>query len=206
MIRNPYIRVTSIFAVIVLFALTGCFGKSRPARFYTLSTVSEGKISKTGNSSPTTIAVGIGPVKLADYLDQSRIVTRTSDNVIKQADFDQWSGTLGDNLTNVLAENIGLLMGTGQVYIYPWRTYIPVDYQLIVDIVQFDGQPGKEVLLIARWSVLTGEENTLLMTKRSDIREKISGSGYPGFVAAQSRALGKLSQEIVEEIHDVNKK
>jgi len=196
--RTPFNSLSAAIGVIIIIALTGCFGKSKPARFYTLTAISDGRVTEADAASNA--AIGIGPVKIADYLEQSRIVTRSSDNVMKQADFDQWSGSLRDNLTNVLAENIGLLLGTGQVYLYPWRTYIPVDYQVTVDIVQFDGQPGKEVVLVARWSVLSGGENELITTKRTEIREKTSGSGYEAFVAAQSRALGKLSHDIAREI------
>ena len=205
MLRTPFFYVTTVIAAIILIALAGCLGRSKPARFYTLTSISEGMITQKGDNQASKIAIGIGPIKLADYLVQSRIITRTSDNMIKQAEFDQWNGNLRDNLTNVLAENIGHLLGTGQIYIYPWRTYIPIDYQVIVDIVRLDGQPGKEVVLIARWSVLTGEENNLITTRRSDIREKTATNGYNAFVAAQSRALGRLSKDVVEVIHSAAK-
>lgn len=201
MLKTAYFYVTTVSAVIIFIALAGCMGRSQPARFYTLTSISEGMNTQAADNQEGKIAIGIGPIKLADYLDQSRIITRTNENMINMGEFDQWNGTLRDNLTNVLAENIGHLLGTGQVYIYPWRTYIPIDYRVIVDIVRLDGQPGKEVVLIARWSVLKGEENNLITTRRSDIREKTAANGYQAFVAAQSRALGRLCNDVVEVIY-----
>lgn len=200
MLRTPFLYVSAATALLILIVLGGCLGRSQPARFYMLSPITGNPVNQAAGSQPANVAVGIGPIKVADYLDQSRIVTRTGDNVIKQAEFDQWAGTLSNNLTNVLAENIGHLLPTGQVYVYPWRTYIPIDYRILVDIIRFDGQPGGEAVLIASWSVLTGGENDLIATQRSDIREKTNGAGYQAYVAAQSRLLGRLSREIVEEI------
>lgn len=201
MSKTLFFYFTAALAVIMTLFFSGCMGKSQPPRFYTLTPLSEDTMKTAVAGSADIRAIGIGPVKLADYLNQSRIVTRSSDNMIKQAEFDQWSGSLRDNLINVMAENIGLQMVTWQVYIYPWRSYIPIDYQVTVDIVRFDGQPGKEVVLISRWTVLRGNDNELITTKRSDIHEQISGGGYQEFVAAQSRALARLSHEILEEIH-----
>jgi len=68
----------------------------------------EQAMSKSENPAQNA-AVGIGPIKLADYLDQSKLVTRTGDNRMIVAEYDQWAGSLKSNLTHVLAENIGFL-------------------------------------------------------------------------------------------------
>lgn len=193
-------HITAVFAVVMVMAFGGCMGKSQPPRFYTLSPISAGKRATAAKGPALDAVIGIGPVKLADYLDKSRIVTRNNGNRIIEAEFDQWSGSLKDNLTNVLTENIGYLLATDRVFIYPWRSYIPVDYQVTVDIIRFDGQPGKEVALVARWSVMSADEKKLFAVKRSDIREAAGNGGYEDLVAAQSKALASLSLQIVEAI------
>jgi hypothetical protein len=150
--------------------------------------------------------IGIGPIKLADYLDQSKLVTRNGDNRLVKAEFDLWAGALKDNLTNVLAENIGLLVPTERIYIYPWRLSEPMDYQIILDVVRFDGDLGKDAWLVARWSIVGGKDREVLEVGRSSIREPVTGSGYDALVTAQSRALAKLSHEIVEAIHAAGRK
>jgi uncharacterized protein len=149
--------------------------------------------------------IGIGPVKLADYLDQSMLVTRTSDNEAVKAQFDRWAGSLKDNFTNVLADNLGVLLSTERIYLYPWRVSVPIDYQVILDIVRCDGRLGEAVWLEVRWSLLGGPGNKLLKTHRSSIREPVSGADYAALVAAQSRALAKLSQEIAAAIQGAGK-
>ena len=149
--------------------------------------------------------IGIGPVKLADYLDQSMLVTRTSDNQAVKAEFDRWVGPFKDNFINVLADNIGFLLATERIYLYPWRITVPIDYQVVVDVVRCDGRLGDAAWLEARWSIFQGPEKKLIKTYRSNIREPVTGTDYAAVVAAQSRALAKLSQEIAEAIQQAGK-
>jgi uncharacterized lipoprotein YmbA len=149
--------------------------------------------------------IGIGPVKLADYLDQSQIVTRTSDNQVVKAEFDRWVGPFKDNFTNVLADNIGSLLSTERIYLFPWRQSVPIDYQVTVDVVRCDGRLGDAAWLETRWSIFKGPETKLLKTSWSSISEPVTGADYGDLVAAQSRALAKLSQEIVTAIQQAGK-
>jgi hypothetical protein len=64
---------------------------------------------------------------------------------------------------------------------------------------------GDAAWLEARWSILGGPEKKLLKTNRSSMREPVSGADYAAVVAAQSRALAKLSQEIAAAIQGAGK-
>jgi uncharacterized lipoprotein YmbA len=199
----PFSRTLPVILAIVAIFLGGC--RSQSPRFYTLSPIQEGQVTSTRKSPAQNAVVGIGPVKLADYLDQSMIVTRTSDNQAVKAEFNRWVGSLKDNLINVLADNIGVLLPTERIYLYPWRLSVPIDYQVAVDVVRCDGRLGDAVWLEARWSIFVGPEKKLLKTHRSSISEPVSGADYGALVAAQSRALGKLSQEIAAAIQSAGK-
>jgi len=67
------------------------------------------------------------------------------------------------------------------------------------------GRLGDAVWLEVRWSIFGGPERKLLKTNRSSMREPVSGADYAALVAAQSRALAKLSQEIAEAIQGAGK-
>ncbi len=206
MLNTRSFCLSAAIACCVFIILAGCTGKSQPSRFYTLTSMSEDQRGQAGAEQADDVAVGIGPVKVADYLDQTRIVTRTGDNNIDQAEFDQWTGSFKDNLINVLAENIGYLLRSDRISIHPWRSFMPIDYQVTVDIVRCDGELGKEVVLIARWNILRGEKQELATMKRSDIRVEFTGGSYEALVAAQSRALGTLGSEIVQAIQTAGQK
>ncbi len=149
--------------------------------------------------------IGIGPVKLADYLDQSMLVIRRSSNQAEKAQFDRWVGSFKDNFTNVLADNLSLLLSTDRIYLYPWRISVPIDYQVVMDVVRCDGRLGEAVWLEVRWSVVAGPEKKLIKIHRSNIREPVSGPDYGDVVAAMSRAVGTLSQEIAQAIRGAGK-
>ena len=63
-----------------------------------------------------------------------------------------------DNFTNVLADNLGVLLSTERIYLYPWRLSVPIDYQVILDIVRCDGRLGETVWLEVRWSIVGARE------------------------------------------------
>ncbi|MGA7578281.1 MAG: membrane integrity-associated transporter subunit PqiC [Desulfobaccales bacterium] len=198
----PVSRGLPIILAIAVIFLSGC--RSQSPRFYTLSPIPEDQ--EISRKSPAQNAViGIGPLKLADYLDQSMLVTRTSDNQAVKAQFDRWVGPFEDNFVNVLADNIGFLLGTERIYLYPWRTTVPIDYQVVLDIVRCDGRLGDAAWLEARWSIFQGPEKKLIKINRSSIREPVTGTDYAAVVAAQSRALAQLSQEIAEAIQKAGK-
>ena len=202
----PFFRCLPVILVICLLFLDGCLGRSQSPRFYALSPITEDKAMAKSDTPERDTRSVIGPIKLADYLDQSKLVTRTGDNRLVKAEFDLWAGAFKDNLTNVLAENIGLLLPTERIFIYPWRLAEPMDYQIILDVVRLDGDLGKEAWLVARWSILGGKNKELVAASRSNIREPVSGPDYNALVSAQSRALAKLSHEIVKAIQAASRK
>jgi hypothetical protein len=71
----------------------------------------------------------------------------------------------------------------------------------MLDVIRCDGRLGEDARLVARWIVYGGPNKKPLAVSRSSIREPVNGSDYAALVAAQSRALTKLSQEIVAAIH-----
>jgi uncharacterized lipoprotein YmbA len=197
---TPFFRSLTVILAIGALLSGGCLGRSPAPRFYALHPLPEDQAASTRTGPARHVVVGIGPLKVADYLDESQIVTRTGDHQLAKAEFHRWAGSLSDNLANVLTDNLGLLLPTDRIYRFPWRTSVPIDYQVVMDVVRFDGRLGEAAWLEARWSVLQGPERKLLKTRRAHIREPVTGPDYVSLVAAQSRALATLSQEIAQAI------
>lgn len=200
---TPFSRGFLVILAAVAILLVGCLSRSQTPRFYNLSAMQKDQVVVKSGSPAKNAVVGIGPIKIADYLDQSRLVTRTGDNQLIQAEYDRWVGSFKDDFANVLADNLGFLLPSERIYLYPWRTTVPIDYQVVVDVVRCDGRLGEAVWLEARWSVFQGADKKLIKTKRSSLREAVGGGDYAALVAAQSRALAALSQEIAQAIQGV---
>jgi len=187
----------------LLFVL-GC-ASSPPARFYTLSSLQEGGKELRESSSGQDLVIGVGPIKFPEYLDRAEIVTRSGSNKITLSHFDLWAGSLAEDFNQVLAENLSVLLSTENVIVYPRLRPGLAKYQITMDVIRFDGSLGGDVSLIVRWAILEGKERKTVSVRKSTIIEPSGAQGYEAMVAANSRALEKLSREIAEAIRTLAK-
>ena len=192
-----------LFGLGLLFVL-GCASSPSP-RFYTLSSLQGGGSERRESTPDQGPFITVGPIKFPEYLDRTEIVTRSSSNKITLSDFDLWAGSLEQDFSRVLAENLSVLLSTEIVTLYPRLHPESAKYQIGVDVIGFDGPLGGDVSLIARWAIVEGKERKLVFTRKSTIIEPSGAKGYEAMVAADSRALEKLSREIAEAIRALPK-
>lgn len=185
----------------LLVEISGC-ARSPSSRFYLLDSLSDSTPIPEGKKSSENrcVSIGIGPIEIPDYLDQTQIVTRVTANEIKLAEFDRWAEPLKDNIARVLAKNLSNLLCIEEISFFPWLREIPKDYRIEVKVIRFDGSPGNKVVLEAWWRLLSGDGKTLLQSKRSNFSELAGGRDYKPLVSAQSQILAGLSREIAESI------
>jgi uncharacterized lipoprotein YmbA len=150
-------------------------------------------------------ALGIGPVKLPAYLDRSEVVTRSSPNALRVAEFNRWAEPLEDNFTRVVAMNLGVLAATDSVSVYPWPRSVSVDYQVSVEVDRFDAGANNQVVLIARWQVLAGDGGRIVRSGRTVVTEPIASTDYEVLAGAMSAAAATLSREIAAAIPSARK-
>lgn len=184
---------------LLLMTFMAC-ASNAPSRFYVLS-------SLTGTGEETEMAgdernltIEVGPVELPAYLDRQQVVTRVSANELHLAGFDEWAEPLGDNFTRVLIENLSVLLSKDLFTIFPFRGPEPIDYQVEVEVIRFDGRLGGDASLMTRWSIFGEDDKKLLLTRKSSFKEATGGPGYEALVAAQSRTVEALSREIAGAI------
>jgi len=197
-VKNHFIL--SWVVVAIALGLVGC-ASSPDAKFYTLNTIERNVVSKPllkieGRS----IAVKVGPVTIPDTLDQSQIVTRSGSNMLVLDEFNRWGGDFQNDFQRLLGENISILLPTDRIILSQDVTLLPVDFQVIVNIREFDGQLGGTVTLNADWTVARQEKEKTVVAKKSVLQEKTDRADYEAYVAAQSRLLARLSREIADEI------
>ncbi len=190
-----------IFAALSL-GLGAC-ANDPPTNFYVLQALPETLTEEQQSEARQGVALGIGPVTLPQYLDRSQIVTRRSRNALTLQDFDQWAQPLTENFAKVLGQNLSLLIPTERIAYFPWRRATRVDYQIIVDVNQFEGIAANQALLVARWSVLGRDGERELLARQSRHVETAAGSGTEATVLALNKALDSLSEEIAEAVRQL---
>lgn len=199
MIRIPCARLT----IVVLAALTSFLGgcaSTRHANFYTLQPIPSAEKPPAQSAAPGFLSLGVGPVQFPDYLDRPQIVTRIGANEVKITEFERWAGDLNASFTNTLAENLSILLGADRVSTYPWQHSTKVNYQVTLDILQFDGTLGEHAVLIARWTIHGRDGRKSLFTNKSALRVPVTGAGYQDLVSAENRLVTELSREIAAQI------
>lgn len=201
-------RIGSWAAVpLALWLLAGCARTSTPD-YYLMPSLADSAApvespATTGSDAPY---IGVGPVDLADYLDRPQIVTRSGQGRVDLAEFHKWAGDLKNRLPVVLADNLSVILGTDRVLMFPWKSVIPVRFQVTVSITRLDALPSSEAILAARWAVLDQDGRRLRTTRTSDIRVPITGEGFPAIVAAQGKALERLSRDIAAVLTELSSK
>lgn len=180
MIRNFLIILTAVM-------LLGC-GSGYPT-FYSLS--AEGPSPNGGG-----IGIGVGPVILAEYVDRANLVVKTSANKLEVAENHRWAGDLDYSISRVLSINLGRKLKTGNVRTYPWSRDSEVDYQVAMDIREFIAGDDGYAHLEASWRIYALPSRKLVMSKTFVGKEPIATGDFEAMVAAQSKLLGRLSDDI----------
>jgi uncharacterized lipoprotein YmbA len=171
---------------------------STPSRFYLLNSLSTSE-TMAATATPQGPIIGVGPITMPKYLDRPQIVTRTGDNQLALGEFDRWAEPLQDNVARVLAENLARLIPTDQVLLQTWPRSAPLDYQVTVEVLQFDGWLGGESRLVALWSILDGAELSL-WSQRAALNAPVSGREYEALVIAMSQLLESFSRDLAGAI------
>jgi hypothetical protein len=193
-------RTTVLLLAVAPLLLTACAGVSDRTRYYVLSPTPAAP-EGFERAAVSSAAIGVGPVQMPRYLDRLQIVTRGANDGVEIAVDDRWAEPLENGIAQVLADNLAPQLGSERITVFPWRGGVArvLDYQVAVIVLRFDGSPGREVTLDARWRLL-GRNGEELALKRSTIREPLIGAGYQPLVRGLNRTLARLAREIAAEI------
>jgi uncharacterized lipoprotein YmbA len=146
------------------------------------------------------LRLGIGRITLPELLNRPQIITRTSANKVRMADFSQWAEPLEKSIPRVLSENLSRLTGTDQVSVYPWPTQMELDLRVEIAVIQFESDTDGEVSLVARWRLILGNGSQAHPLQVSTHSETAADRSIEALVAAMSRALASLSRDIASAI------
>ena len=200
-----------IVLLISFIFLGGCLGTGtqKPTDYYLLQPLNSA-MEEQGAAARQGIVLGIGPVRVQDYLNRPQIVTRTSTSEIMLHEFHYWGEPLSTNFTVVLAQNLSALLSTDRIFIFPYRNKqnLPLQYQVIVDVIRFDGEPGVKASLLVQYCILQFQDNGMkeLVTRQPSFSKPLADDSIATLVAAMSELVADLSREIAGEIKAVSAK
>jgi len=185
----------AVLLLALVICLSACAGKSASSKFYVLSPLPQSKLSGADGTT-----IGVFPVSMPDYLDRPQIVTRVSDNEIKLDEFSRWAEPLKESFYTALVDNLSTLLNHEKIIKTSHNLGTPTTLQVGVEVLQFDGALGGDVVLSVKWGLFGERGKNVLIAKRSSFKEPTGAATYEALVAAQSRAVAALSREIAEAI------
>ena len=180
--------------------VTGCIGRKSPeVTYYSLLTMEQmGEVQPV--SFHPEVKLGIGPITIPASLKRSQVATRQHGNQYAFDEFNRWAGVLEKDITNVVGDNLGVLLGVEKIGFFPWMHYFTPSYRVIVDIQRLDGSLDGEAVLGARWAVADAEGKEFLAGDKIVLRQPLQEASYAALVKAESLLVAELSKKIAGEI------
>ena len=196
-------RASLILPIAIAALAAGCSILSpRPdrARFYLLTT----DAAQARIASPAALTLGLGPIELPGYLDQSQVVTRVAPNRIELSPDERWAESLTGNVRDVLARELVSRLPNSHIVNFPWYPTIRVRYQIEVEFERFERAGADSTELAARWTIRDGQSRQILMTRDARFAASATNGSMEAAAAALSADLGDLADQIATAIAQLN--
>ena len=168
-------------------------------RFYMLHSIDKDQVGKKFNTT-SNVVIEVGPVKIPEYQDRPQMVTINKAGTLTFAEFDRWGESLEHSLARLINEDFVVILPGASLQMFPSNLSIPIKYQVMVDVLQIDSELDKDIFFVAQWSLIDVENNKMVFTKRSELRQVINPHNYAGLAGTLSAVCGELSSEIAEKI------
>ncbi|MDQ6939740.1 MAG: PqiC family protein [Verrucomicrobiota bacterium] len=175
--------------------LSGCGSSDE---FYRLNAIDAGP----GRSS-SGLAISVGPVSLPSYIDRAELVFQSAPNQFQIPPGVRWVGSLQENISRVLAADLGRALHSGRVRSSLEPGSAP-QYRVAIEIRQFHGISGDQAVLDLSWRIQDGTGQRNISRHNGSYRERIAGDGYKPLVAAESRLLAQCAQAIAASLRAGN--
>jgi uncharacterized lipoprotein YmbA len=189
------LRISSLLVLTSVLSLVGCVAQP-PVTLYQLD---------SGNpkmpAANKGVAVLLGPVSIADYLQQPTLQQRQQDGSLTPATQARWAGSLGGDIDQVLLRQLASRLETQRLVLAPGGAGFVPDVQIELTISRMDSGPLQPAVLDAQWRLLD-RRGQLRDSRLIHIEEPHQG-GSADQVRAQSVILRRLAEQLAVAIKPV---
>lgn len=184
-----FLRLPIILLMTGVLGLAGC-SVHQPAALYQLDSGQPGQ-PRQG----TGLAVLLGPVSVADYLQRETLLQRQPDGTLTASPDGRWAGNLSSDIDQLLLRQVSWKLDSQRVVLAPAQgaSFVP-DVQVILSITRLDSGSKQPAILDAQWRLLD-RKGKVRDSRLVHLQEVHSGS-----TAAQVKAQGLLLQRLADQI------
>lgn len=187
--------LTTIAAALMVLALSACQGpRSLPTSYYMLHPEPVG-----AEATQRDISIGVGPVRIASFLDRLQIVSHHQPGELDLSDRRRWAEPLNKGIQRVLTQNLVALTGA-DIRSFPWtRTTVPA-YAVRIEVLDLNRSRNGDAILEAGWLLEDLAGKALTHSQRDIFREPVDGDDTGALVRAYSKLLGQLALRIADQL------
>jgi uncharacterized lipoprotein YmbA len=191
-----------LLAAAACLAFVGCLDlkpAGHTAHYFVLSPVAAAPAT---NAIP--VPIGVGFVKVPDYLFKDTIAVRRSNNEVEYLLANLWAEHVNIGFQRALAANLSAMVPASQIRLSEWRSQ-DVAAGVYVTIEQFDVDEHGQGVLVAWWRVVSPGGDKV--AKAGQFRAKLAGpiptANPEGATATLSALVGQLSAEIAPAVREI---
>ncbi len=149
------------------------------------------------------VTLGVGPLRLPEYLNRSQIVTRGGGSELEVDEFSRWAEPLTQALHRVVSTDVDNMMNGVMVIAFPWEAVVhnEVDYRLLGEVTRFDADRSGRVVLDIQWAIsdITGQPAVVI--RRTKYETRAARPDDPAIVvSAMNDALAMFSRDVASEL------
>ncbi len=180
----------------ILMSLLACTSSGPATSYYALSP----SASSAAPIDATQRSIGVGPVKLAGYLQNTAIVSRGEGQRLNISGYHAWAEPLDDAIVRVLSADLAHSLKQKNIWPFPWDMRNRPDLQLKISVDQFDGVRGSEVKLNVQWTLFKLDDGSVLAVGREQLGVQADGASYSAYVAAMNQLLVSLTAALADQL------
>lgn len=187
--------------VFVLLLVAAC-GSSPPVRYFALSAVD----SVQRQDADDAVTLGLGPLRIPEYLNRSQLVTRGGGSEMEVDEFSRWAEPLTQAFHRVVSTDVDNMMDDVIVIAFPWESMVrnEVEYRLLGEVTRFDADRSGRVVLDIQWAISEVTAGVAVAVHRSRYETRAARPDDPAtVVSAMNDALAMFSRDIVSQMEVV---
>ncbi|MFN0243928.1 MAG: membrane integrity-associated transporter subunit PqiC [Planctomycetota bacterium] len=194
------IVTASLLVSVVSSGCTLLAPRADPTRFLVLASTrelsGEDAARADGTRATSSASLGLGPIRLPEYLERAELMVRTSATELTPSRVGRWAEPFGAMLTRVLADDFVQLLAPERLVVYPWYATDRPQWQVEIDVVRLEPDSKGEVVLLARWSVRELASAGRTFARESRHAHTAERDDPASIAAAMSAVVSRLAQEI----------
>lgn len=191
-----------IVCTLASLLLTAC-GSSPPVQYYSLSP----SVSAVDGEAGDPVDLGVGPIRMPQYLNRSQLVTRGPGQELRVDEFNRWAEPLSDAIHRIVSTDVDNAVDGLVVVAFPWESIIraDVDYRLLGDVIRFDADRSGRVVLDMQWGIVdVAAQKQVVPARRTRYETRAGSPDDPGSIAsAMNDALAQFSRDIANRMQAI---